>query len=319
MPWYPSWPPFRFAAHEVEGHALWLQARLLRARGAHAAASADNSSFVLIDIGCNAGSFALFWAAAGFHAYCVDIALADGPRGGEFSWPALAAAGDAVARRLTLFQTGIAAVTGGFLAYAGDGYQYETVASLADAKGAVVRTFTAAELLGMLPGAFLVKIDIEGGEIGALRSLLDSGRRIMNIHVEITPGYWPAFNVANDEAAIVLARVEALYDVHVVFWREAAQVCCHSIFSAPPPETWEHAPLGFVQRLAPGALVPYVMQMAHMPTQKPEIGQRDFWLSEKGQDLSHMGDIKPLRCANVAHYADAFAPDAEACRNRHGG
>lgn len=318
VPWYPSSPRMRFDGASVEAHALLLQARLLSVHGARA----GDASFVLLDIGCNAGSFALFWATMGFHAYCVDVELTGGPSGvGEFSWSSLAAgsaADAALPRRITFFHAGIAAEAGGWLAYAGAGHQYSAVASLADARGVVIPTATAGDLLGALPSAFLVKIDIDGGEIGALRSLLDSGRAIANIHVEITPGFWPAFGVSNDAAAAVLAAAEDRYDVHVVFWREASQVCCHDVFRGPPPEAWATAPLSFVQRLPHGAFVAYVMQMAHTPTSTPSIGQRDFWLSAKGQDISHLGDIHPLVCSDVAHFSDAF-DDSSKCAKRHDG
>ena len=318
VPWYPSSPRMRFNGVTVEAHALLLQSRLL---SVHAGRAGD-AAFVLLDVGCNMGSFALFWVTLGFHAYCIDVELTGGPSGaGEFSWASLAAgaaADAALPSRLTLFHAGIAAEAGGWLAYAGDGHQYAVVDKLADARGVVVPTATAADLLGVLPGAFLAKIDIDGGEIGALRSLLASGRNISNIHVEVTPGYWGAFGVANDAAALVLAAAEARYDVHVVFWREASQVCCRDIFRGPPPEAWANAPLGFVQRLSHGAWVDYVMQMAHTPTSQPSIGQRDFWLSVKGQDIAHVGEIRPLRCPDVAHYADAF-DDAAVCAKRHDG
>lgn len=316
VPLYPSLPRMRFSG-EVEAHALLLQSRLLAAH----AARADDASFVLLDVGCNAGSFSLYWATAGFHAYCVDVELTGGASGmGEFSWVSLAAANAStrVAARLTFFEAGIAAATGGWLAYAGTGHQYTAVASLADARGAVVRTVAAADLLGALPGLFLAKIDIDGGEIGALRSLLDSGRRVANIHVEVTPGYWAGLGVSDGEAAAVLADAEARYDVHAVFWREASQVCCRDIFKGPPPEAWATAPLGFVQRLPPGAFVPYVMQMAHAAGRTPRIGQRDFWLSEHGQNVSHMGEIRALRCADAENYADAFDEQA-VCAVRHDG
>ena len=318
VPAYPSSPPFFFSGGHVEAHALLLQRRLLSAHGARR----GDASFALLDVGCNAGSFSLFWAALGFHAYCVDVELTGGPSGaGEFSWASLAAAAAADAAlpsRLALFHAGIGADAGGWLAYAGDGHQYTAVAKLADARGVVVPTVTAGDILGALRDAFLVKIDIDGGEIGALRSLLASGRAIANIHVEVTPGYWGAFGVTNDAAAAVLAAAEERYDVHAVFWREASQVCCRDVFRGPPADTWDAAPLGFVQRLPPGEFVPYVMQMAHTPTTRPDIGQRDFWLSIKGQDLAHVGDVRPLRCANAAHYADAF-DDGAACAKRHDG
>ena len=81
---------------------------------------------------------------------------------------------------------GVSPISGPYLTYSG-AYNYAVVDSIEKAKGLATRTATYSDLMGQLMHIFLTKIDIEGGEAGALDSIVNAlaaGRRVSNIIVE---------------------------------------------------------------------------------------------------------------------------------------
>lgn len=174
----PSLPSY------VESWQMLLTKRIL----ANHKEMIDNASFVAIDVGCNTGTYASFWATLGFHAYCVDAEIFGGASGiGTFDFPGLKNADPIVRERITFFPMGVTEKSTKYLSYKGSGHNFQPVASLSDVQGLAVPTATYKDLLGRLPSSFLTKIDIDGGEISALNAILeaiDEGRMISNIIVE---------------------------------------------------------------------------------------------------------------------------------------
>lgn len=310
-------PPFVRATDvlpDMENFQLLLSARILKS------APSRNASTLLLDIGCNTGVYTWFWATLGFRVYCVDLELFGGQSGmGALSLATLRLNSE-LAHRITLFPTGVSAMSGALLQWSA-GHNYARVASLETAKGVVFRTATVLEIMGQAPSVFLMKVDIDGGELDAIDSILAAqraGRFVDNIIIELTPMWWEAYGHSFDAGMALLDHLMQTHDVYVTYWREASQLCCGNPFSTPPSLDWGAARMDFVQRVAREQLRSFLHQLA---TPERKHGQRDFWFRARRQPplpgLVDGVDLLPLRCDDISLYASAF-DKLMPCGRHHG-
>jgi hypothetical protein len=300
----------------MESWQLLLTRRLLKSRSQFV----NNESFVLIDVGCNSGTYTNYWSTLGFHSYCVDAEVFGGPSGvGMYDFAALKNA-PSISQRITFFPVGLSSSATKYLSHMG-GHNFLPAKDLNQVQGIAIPTVSYADLMGKLQSSFLTKIDIDGGEICALESILkliDNGGRMSNIIVELTPMWWQRYDYSFEKAWAIIERVLSTHDVYVVFWREASQVCCKDIFATPPALDWDdNSTLSFVQKIDPKAFNGFLAQM--LPAGRKH-GQRDFWFRERDQHSLHgLEDgvhLRSLRCSDISLYADAFKADMP-CGRHH--
>lgn len=301
-------PAYRLpvGAEDIEGFQLLLSYRILR--------RPSSGPCLVVDVGCNYGMYTWYWAALGCDVFSVDVELNGGPSGiGAFSYETLAL-NPGLADRVTLFPVGIAAHSGALLTHGG-GHNYKLVGSYALATGYTVRAATVAEVLGTrIDDVLLMKVDVDGGEIACLESMLDAtraGKWVRNVLVELTPMWWDRYGYSFDAAWQVLEQLLATHDVYVVYWREASQRCCRSTHGVPPDMDWDGTGLEFVQRLTKARLRDFLQQMARPGRAH---GQRDFWFHDRTHPVDDR--IADATCADVSLYATADEGPG-ACRRWH--
>jgi FkbM family methyltransferase len=159
---------------------------------------------VFVDIGANEGYYGLLSAALG----CTVVAFE--PQPGCQGRIAAAIARNAFASRMKLIGRAVSPPPSRLVGVPSSGCAMVATSSNAAARRGqtMVETTTLADVLTSGEHVSLVKVDTEGAELHVLRALLPDLRRIHNLVVETSPGWWTQrFNLSRAEGVELYASL----------------------------------------------------------------------------------------------------------------
>jgi len=250
-------------------------------------------TYSTMDIGCAFGWYSMFFATMGFPVLCFDP--------GNTGPATTASKTNGLTQRIRIVNKGVSSISdhGSGVAYH-DGFD-----SSNDKAGMTGQLQIAPSLVPYVEcEVALVKIDVEGREIGVLRAIQDlvkSGMRVNNIIIEFTPKWWPE---GFEKGMVVIEAFEREgWTFAMSSWSEHAARVGKPPFGIAPDGVefdWDTEPLLMVQTVPKGKMRTLLASTN---------AQRDYWM--EAPDAAHPLDRKahgvlPLQCegGDMFRYAE---------------
>ena len=268
---------------EMEQSQTLLTRRILKAVTGPLAMQLQ-SRLIAVDVGAASGWYSLYWASLGFPVIAFEP--------GDITNLRRAINSNGFDQYITVHNTGISAVGNH-----GSG--------TSTSSPALIET-SMATLLPTQSEIIILKIDVEGSEMGVLQdvlTLIKNGTKIHNIIVEVTPKWWPESTSAGLD--VFQAFINMKWNVFSSPWSE------HAARVGKPPQglapagvilDWDTEPLLFVQQIPKDQLAVFVQSITY---------QRDIWLqnpeSPFALDAKAHG-VAPLQCPDADEWRYARMP-----------
>eukprot|EP00698_Gefionella_okellyi_P001041 TRINITY_DN10914_c0_g1_i1.p2 TRINITY_DN10914_c0_g1~~TRINITY_DN10914_c0_g1_i1.p2 ORF type:complete len:390 (-),score=84.90 TRINITY_DN10914_c0_g1_i1:1815-2984(-) len=155
---------------------------------------------------------------------------------------------------------------------------------------------------------YLMKIDIEGCEILALRGVMraiKNGFLVDDIIVEFTPKWWKNFDVSIENGIALLQEFLQDYDMYGVYWSTRSRFESNGAhtdgFDFANGRTVDNDDMTHVQRVPAADAEKYVRAIRV---------QRDIWLHRRTVSLEGTGLQSRVNASYVCPSPDEWAPDA---------